>query len=369
MVNRDRLIGYLFDLIRIDSASLKEREISEYMTDKLKKLGFEVMMDDAGEKLGGECGNILARLKGNRGDGDSVMFSAHLDRVTPGFGIHPIDRGDTIVSEGNTILGADDAAGLAAILEMVEILKERGMEYPDIELALTVGEEKGLLGAKNMDCSFFMSRRGYILDSSEGPERIVVQAPSQMSIQMEIIGKAAHAGIEPEKGISAIQVASAAVSRMRLGRINRQTTANIGTISGGRATNIVCDSVVMGAEARSMCGEELAEQIGHMRSALQSACDEYGARFNFTVKEEYLTYRFDEDEPVVAKAVAAAKKIGLEPRLISVGGGSDANIFNKNGIPSIVLSMGYYNPHTTEEYVVVDELMKTVMLMVGLTQE
>jgi tripeptide aminopeptidase len=293
-----------------------------------------------------------------------------MDTVTPGCGIKPQLDGDGYIrSDGTTILGSDDKAGLAAIFEAIEVLKERQIPHGTIRFAITAGEESGLCGARNMQPGLLQADFGFALDCNGKVGDMAVAAPTQASIHIVFEGKSAHAGINPEEGISAIQVAAKAIARMKLGRIDSETTANIGRFAGGGATNIVCDRAELFAEARSLAQPKLAAQIAAMKEACESAAADYSARVDFTSKIIYPAFRHDEHSPVVKLASRALQGIGRKPRLQHSGGGSDANVFNGIGIPTINLAIGYEHIHSTKEQIPLEELVKTAELVVRLAQE
>lgn len=356
MVNRDRIVQLLMDLCATDSNSRQERLMADKLKPILQELGFDVHEDEAGAKVGGNAGNLYARLPGTA-QGEPLLFSSHMDRVTPGMGVKPSIRDGAIVSDGTTILGADDAAGLAAVLEAVRVLKERNLPYPTIELGWTICEEVGLLGARNLDYSWFTSRLGFALDSGGKVGEIVVKAPSQAKVNATFHGKAAHAGVSPEKGISAIQIAAVAISRMKLLRIDPETTANIGSISAEGPTNIVPETCKIVAEARSLVQEKLEQQVADMVDAMEAAAAELGGRVDVEVLRSYAAFNLSPDAAPVKRASAAAGKIGAPVSVTSTGGGSDANIFNQNGIAMAVLGVGYEDIHSTRERMPIDQLV------------
>ncbi|MBO8137797.1 MAG: M20/M25/M40 family metallo-hydrolase [Desulfotomaculum sp.] len=360
MINQERLVEEFVNLVKIDSPSGHEKEIAQYLKDKLTSLGLQVYEDDAGGKVGASAGNIIATLPGNS-NGPMLLFSAHMDTVEPGRNINPVTKDGIIYSEGETVLGADDKAGIAAILEAVRIVKENDIKHGGLEVVFTIWEEGGLKGSKALDYSRIKSKMGYVLDSDGAPGTIITTAPAQNSIVAAIKGKAAHAGQCPENGINAIQVASRAISKMKLGRIDEETTANIGIIRGGKATNIVPDNTYLEGEARSLSLEKLEAQTNHMCQILQQEADAAGAEIEINVQKEYHTINLKEDDRVVKIAVEAARSLGLNPVLTSTGGGSDANIFNGKGIACANLGIAMNKVHTTEEFIKIDDLCKMAL--------
>ena len=359
MVDEKRLVEGFMELVRIDSVSKEEKDLADYLLKKLKKLGLEVMVDQAGEKIKSNSGNIIARLKGNTNNAIPIMFSAHMDTVVPGENIKPICDGEKIVSDGKTILGADDKAAIAALLEALYIIRENDIPHGDIEILFTICEEIGLKGAKNLDISSLKAQIGFVLDAEGSVGKIITTAPSQNYLEIIIYGKSAHAGANPEEGINAIQVAGYALSRMKLGRIDEETTSNIGIISGGRATNIVPDVVRLKGEVRSRNEEKLKKYTEQIKKVSENTAQEFKAKAVVKINKEYYSYNLSPDEQVVNIATKAAKNIGLQPLLYPSGGGSDANVFNKNGIPSVALAIGMEKVHTVEEYILIKDLKNT----------
>jgi tripeptide aminopeptidase len=290
--------------------------------------------------------------------------------VSPGKGIKPrLDSDGYIRSDGTTILGADDKAGLAAIFETLRVIGEQGLAHGGIQFVITTGEESGLLGSRAMEGARLRAKFGYALDSNGAIGDIAVAAPTNSRQYITIRGKAAHAGVNPEDGISAIQVASKAVSRMKLGRIDSETTANIGRFEGGGEVNIVTDSIKIYAEARSQVQAKMDRQIESMREAVESAAKESGAEFEFVTTTIYPAYSYGDEDEVVQVAKAAIEAIGLTPRTFSSGGGSDANMFNGNGVPTVNLAVGYEHIHTTKEQIKADDLVKTAELVLSIVKE
>jgi tripeptide aminopeptidase len=356
LVNRDRITKLLMDLCATDSGSRNERQMADKLKPMLADLGFTVTEDDAGAKVGGNAGNLYARLAGTAA-GEPLLFSAHMDRVTPGLGVKPSIVDGKIVSDGTTILGADDAAGIAAVLETVQVLKERNLPYPTLELALTIGEEVGLLGARNLDYGYFTSKLGFALDSGGPVGEIVVKAPSQAKLNVTFKGKAAHAGVSPEKGVSAIQIAAIAIARMKLLRVDSETTANIGSIVAEGPTNIVPETCKFIAEARSLVQEKLEAQVADMQRCCEAAAAELGGMVEVEVLRSYSAFNLSPESAPVKRAAAAAERIGAPISITSTGGGSDANIFNGSGIPMAVLGVGYEDIHSTREKMPIDQLV------------
>lgn len=372
MVNEKRLIDTFMELVRIDSESGNEAEICKVLSQKFQALGLDVHIDDTKEKTGHGAGNLFAEWPASEGleDVAPILFTSHMDTVTPGNGIKPqLDDDGYIRSDGTTILGSDDKAGLAAMLEAVQVIQEQNIAHGPVQFVITVGEESGLVGAKAIDPQMLKAELGYALDSNGDVGEIAVAGPSQAQIRVKVYGKSAHAGVNPEDGISAIQVASKAISRMPLGRIDQETSANIGKFAGGGPTNIVCDYVEIEAEARSLLADKLDSQVAAMREAFEQTAEEFGAKVEFHSEIIYPGFKFTAEHPVVKLAERALARIGRTAKLFHSGGGSDANIFNGHGIPTINLAVGYEHIHTTNEQMPVKELVKTAELVTALIEE
>ena len=255
MINRERMVENFINMAKISSPSLKEREVADYIKKELESIGLEVIEDNAGEKTGGNSGNIIGIL---RAPGKKkVLLSAHMDTVLPCDKVNPIIENGIIKSDGTTVLGGDDKAGIANIIEAIRVIKENNFDHPEIIVVCSIAEEIGLLGAKNFDIEKYAPDYSFILDSSGKPGIAIIQTPYSAKGEMKIIGKPAHAGIAPENGINALTVAAHAITKIKLGRIDSETTSNIGVVRGGEAVNIVMPEVTLHYEARSFSGEKL----------------------------------------------------------------------------------------------------------------
>jgi len=364
MVNKERLVGEFMELVKIDSLSRKERQMADLLKSKLERMGYSVIEDDAGSKIGGNSGNLLCTIKGNK-NVPAVLLMAHMDTVTPGTGKNPVIEGNMIRTDGNTVLGGDDLAGVACILEAVKILKENNIGHGDIQIAFTVAEETGLLGAKNLDYSRIYAKYGFVMDNGGIIGTVAVSAPSQNEIHVTIKGKAAHAGLEPEKGVSAIQIAADAISHMKLGRLDEETTANIGVINGGHATNIVCDKIEIKAECRSRNESKLMAQTEHMKECFENSAKKFGGSVDFVWEKMYPSYNIAEDEEIIAILQKAAQKTGVKLLLEATGGGSDTNIINGKGIKAVDISVGMDKVHSVEEQINIDDMVKATEFLVA----
>ncbi len=381
MINKKRLLETFFDLLKIKSPSRDEKQIADYISDILQNLGLEVITDDAGKRIGSNTGNITALLASNyenRAPGTrylksestkcpSLFFGAHLDTVSINGEIKPEIRGKKIVNKNkNCILGADDKVAIAAIIETIRTIKDFKIKTGNIYFIFTIAEEIGLLGSRNMNLKALKAKYGFLFDGDGDIGTIYNQAPFHNAIDISIIGRAAHAGISPEKGISAIQVASHTISRMKLGRIDPITTCNIGIIKGGVATNIIPEKVEIKAEARSLEEEKLEKLTNQIINEFVMSAKENGAKAKFKVKREYNGFKVSENELPVIIAKNVFKKLRIKSKIISTIGGSDVNILNSRGKIAINLSAGMENVHSSKEYVKIAELEKLTALILHL---
>lgn len=347
MIDEQRLVACFMELVRIDSPSGHEQAVAERLMAWLGDLGAEVERDEAG--------NVYGRLEGQ---GEALLLSAHMDTVVPGEGIVPVLEDGIIRSDGRTVLGGDDKSGIAIILEAVQAARDQGVPLPPLDIIFSVQEEVGLRGAKAFDTQRLRAREGIGLDAGGPVGTVVVSAPSHDTLDVVVHGIAAHAGAEPERGVSAIEVAADAIGRMPLGRIDEETTANIGTIAGGRATNILCDRVEMRGEARSRDGAKLTAQVEAMVAAITEAAARRGVTADVQVSHEYTAYQVGLEEPLIRLLAGGAAAAGIEPAYVPTGGGSDANIFNAAGIRVCNISSGMDQVHTTHEQIAVADMVQ-----------
>ncbi|MCZ6563061.1 MAG: M20/M25/M40 family metallo-hydrolase [Deltaproteobacteria bacterium] len=371
MIQKERLRDLLIELVQIDSISRKESEIAHRLKREMEELGGEVWIDDAGEKVGGNVGNLIAHFRGNSPGSTPILLSAHMDTVIPGEGVVPVLEGDILRSDGRTVLGGDDKSGIAIICEAVRVLREKHLPCSDIDVVFTICEEAGLLGAKCLDVSRLRARSGLVLDS-DSIGFLFTRAPAANHLEFKIRGLESHAGVCPEKGISAIQVAALGISKMRLGRIDDETTANIGLIEGGAAVNIVPNFVHLKGEARSHSEEKLKQQTQHMIQCLEEAASSYstkidGKQFKVTVeptvKRQYDHMNVPDEAPIVKLVHAAARSLGIKVQTLATGGGCDANILNKRGLEVANLSTGMRDIHTVKEWLDLNDLTTSAQMV------
>ena len=361
MIKKERLLKEFYEFVQIDSESGNERAMGEKLLEVLMSMGLEVTSDKAGETFGSNGFNVLARLRGTI-PGEPYVLSAHMDTVVPGKGVKPILRDGVIYSSGDTVLGGDDKSGICGILEAIRSIQEEKLPHRAAEIVFSIGEEGGMRGAKAFDIKQLKGKRVYVFDSSGDVGKIIIGAPGQNKIFADVVGRRAHAGLAPEEGISAIQVAAHAIAMMNLLRIDAETTCNIGTIKAEYATNIVPERASLIAEVRSRNLTKLNAQTAHIRDCLQSACDKFGAKLECEIRTNYIGYTISSDSPVVRDLLTAMDCIGIQGFTTLGGGGSDANVYNQKGLQAVVLGTGMTKVHTTQECISVENLINTARL-------
>lgn len=355
-INTDRIKKEFAELTAIDSVSLKEREMADCLIARLEALGFSVEEDWAGAPYGGNAGNVYGFLKGAL-PGAPILLSAHMDTVQPGIGKKAVfwEEG-RITSDETAILGADDVAGIVEILEGIRCIREAGIPHRDIEVLFPIAEEIYGKGAKQFDYARIRAKEGYVLDLSGTVGRAALRAPSIISFVITIRGKAAHAGFEPEKGIHAIALMSQVISRIRQGHLDKETTLNIGKITGGTMSNIVPESCVCEGEVRSYSHEKAMRSLEEIRESLKRTLEGTGAEFTLVTEVHIEAYHIEKDENAVKSFAAACEELNIPCELVDTFGGSDNNVFVKKGIRGIVLSCGMYQVHSVKEYTLLKDL-------------
>lgn len=347
MINRDRIVQTFLDLVAIDSPSGEEDAIAAELERRLRDLGLEASQDAAG--------NVLGRRDGH---GEPLLLSAHMDTVEPGRGIRPVVDGDRVHTDGSTVLGGDPKAGVAAILEGLTTLRAAGRRHRAVEVVITRGEESGLQGSRNLDYGLVSAREGVVLDGEGAVNEITDAAPAQYFVDIEVTGRAAHAGVEPEKGISAIRIAAELILALPQGRIDLETTANIGVIAGGSARNAVSERATVTGEFRSRNPDTLDALVREYEAAAaQIRARHPAARIDMSLTKVFDGYRLSGEHPVIAACTVALAAIGLTPSLHPSGGATDANIFAGHGIAAAVLGLGGSHFHTTREELSITNLV------------
>ncbi|HXH23560.1 MAG TPA: M20/M25/M40 family metallo-hydrolase [Dehalococcoidia bacterium] len=359
MIDSRRLLATFLDLVAIDSPSGEEAAVAGHVTRVLEGLGARVRED--------AYGNLIATLGAGN---EPFLLGSHLDTVEPGRGIKPLVVDGVVRTDGSTVLGGDAKAGIAAILEGLTAFAASGRPMPAVEIVLTRGEEAGLVGSANLDYSLIRARLGVEFDG-EGPvSQITVEAPGRISAQLHFTGRAAHAGVEPEKGISAIQMAARFIAGFPQGRIDQETTANIGLISGGSAANAVPEHATLTAEARSRDPAKLAalrEQVLALVDDVRSAFP--GGAVRCDLREEFGGYKLPPEHPLLARVTGAMRRVGLTPEFIASGGATDANNFARHGIDVAVVGLGGFDFHTVRETLPIANLEDSARFCLALLED
>ena len=381
MVNKKRLAETFLTLVSIDSPSREEGAMAAHVKNIFSvELGADVFEDLSSNETGSQCGNVIARMRGKESV-PPLFFNAHLDTVEPGRGVEPVLEDGVFRSRSNTVLGGDDKAAVAILIEVARLLKERNMEHGTLEFLFTVCEEIGLLGAKALDVSLLEARSGYALDSTD-TGTLINQAPAAIRFNIRVKGRAAHAGINPENGINAIQIASTALSQVSLGQVDEDTTTNVGIIQGGNATNIVPDTVDIQGEVRSHDPDRLRQVqdaiLGTFHRVImeeRKRRQEAGERLDLPavqteVMDDYPMMCVAPDHPLVVTAFEAADALGGRPLCLErTGGGSDANVLNGKGIATVIMGIGMQKVHTIDEYISLDDMVQTAELVLAIIEE
>lgn len=369
MVNQHRLAETFTRLASIDSISKEELNLSEEIKRQLKPFACEIMVDNAGAKTGSNTGNLIVKLAGNR-SAPPLMLNAHMDTVEPGKGVQPQFNEGVFTSDGTTILGADDKSAVAIIIEAVRSIYENNLPHGPLEIIFTICEEVGLLGARNLDFSLISAQYGYALDTAD-TECIITQAPAMNRFEFQVHGRDAHAGADPEKGINAILLASKAIAGLELGRLDQETTCNIGVIEARGATNIIPNLVRVKGEVRSHDEDRLENVTRQIVSAFENVIEEYKRihgiadlpKLDVNIEREFGKTFIPEDHPVVAAAMQAASNLGRHIMTKKTGGGSDANVFYEKGIITGVIGTGMREIHSVRESIGLEDMKKTVLLL------
>ncbi len=372
----NRLVEYFISLVEIDSESKDEKEVAEKIANDLSEMGAEVIFDNAHHATHGNVGNLIANFKGKINK-TPLLLCAHTDTVGPGKGIKPVIKDGYIRADGTTILGSDDKAGIAQIVEAIKRLDEEGYEYAPIQVLFTISEEIGLLGAKHLDYSLIDAKVGFALDW-HGVGTIVTHAPSLNVFEIIVTGKEAHSGGSPEKGINAIQVAGEALGKLKIGRIDFETTANVGNIKGGLAHNIVPKECFISGEVRSHNEAKLEKVTNDILKTFEEVAAKYEVKLDSEVikahskahvLKDFTALKINDEEEIVKIAEQAARNIGIEPELMTGGGGSDANVFFEHGLIVPIIGTGMNDVHSTHENIKIDDLEKITLWVMEIIKE
>lgn len=374
-IERERLARIFMELCELSSPSRQEKSVLAYLQKTFAALGADSIFEDqSAERTGADCGNLFVRFRGTT-EAPPIFLACHMDTVNPGENVQVKRSGDIFTSRGETILGGDDKAGIASLVELITMLKAHHTAHRPLELIFTTCEEIGLLGAKALDPKDITAPFGYALDAN-GIDQVIIGAPAANRIQINVYGTAAHAGMNPEAGLSAFLVAAAAITKLRLGRIDDESTANIGLLKGGVATNIIPEQLMIHGEIRSHCVAKLARFTEEMRAVFTDtaaswpvAAGQQQPVVEFEVESDYPVMRLAEQEQVIQTVLQAGSRLGRDLSLVIAGGGSDANIYNGYGLPTAIIATGMDLVHTTSEQLDLNDLVRLTELLYTMAAE
>lgn len=366
LINKKRLLDNFFKLLSIKSPTRNEREIVDYVAAIFNNWGLKVQIDDSGKNFGSNSGNITALFSNsNHSGGQPIFLNAHLDTVELNGNVEPVLVEGKIKNKNrDCILGGDDKVAVAAVMEALQVIMDNQIPTPDIYILFTISEECGIFGSKYIDLEAVPAKYGFTFDADGDIGTIITQAPYQNSFYLDFLGKAAHAGLEPEKGINAIEMSSNFVQMSNWGRLDKESTANAGIIKGGTAKNIVPHKVYMEMEARSLSLEKLNQITDAFLANAQTVEKKYKGKVNIKVDREYDGFNIAHNDVPLLIAKQAIGNLGIKPRLKSTGGGSDVNIINSRGKKAVNLSAGMEKVHTCQEFVKMDQLILLAALVV-----
>ncbi len=358
MLNYTRLKNSFLELVAINGASGRENNVADHIQMRLSEIGVQAERDNANVSFDGTCGNVIAFLEGTDPNMRPILLSCHMDTIEPTAGIKCIEENGKIMTDGRTILGADNRAGVAVVLETLQTVVENNLPHPPIYCAFSVAEEIGMFGIKFIPKEKINAACGFVFDSSAKPGDVIVNAPSSRVITIKLFGKAAHAAVQPENGVNALKIAGNAISKIPTGKFNDNSTFNFGTIKGGKAINIVPDYVEIEAEYRGFSHKLLDRKVENLRQVFNSEAESLGGKAEIEVVEKYGFFELSESSETVKIAFNAIRKADLNPEAITYSGGSDANVLNTKGIPTVNFGMGFRNVHSVNEYIKTEDLYK-----------
>jgi len=374
-IDRERLADTFTRLCEIDSPSREEGRLADHLRELFTELGAESVMEDGSAKnTGADCGNLVVHFSGNVPK-EPLFYACHMDTVEPGRGVKVRRVGDIFTTAGDTVLGGDDKSGIAAVIELIRVLKNEKIPHGPIDIILTTCEEIGLLGAKNLDIGLVRAKSGYALDST-GIDKVIMGAPAANHLKIEVHGIAAHAGLNPEQGVSAFCLAARAIADLRLGRLDEQSTANFGLIKGGVATNIVPDLITIEGEVRSHSPAKLEAYTREIESTFRNVVKGWSAQIRngkhpsveVGVEAEYPCMYLEDDDPTILRVRRAGNLLEREILFQIAGGGSDANIFNSYGLKTAIIATGMDKVHTTDECLDLRDLVSLTELLLAVAE-
>lgn len=375
MIQKDRAISKFMELVQIDSVSFDELGVAQYLTKHFTDLGYDVIQDTKSHSAvpKSNTGNVIVKIPGvgALATAPTIILEAHMDTVEPGLGVTPsiTPDGQYVVSDGTTILGADDKAGIAQIMEVVAILNEQGCDHAPLELLFTIAEETGLLGAFNVDTSLLEGKIAYVLDGGGGPGVALIGGPDYYDITGRVIGKAAHAGVAPDQGISSIQVVAEAISNMKLLMVDEDTTCNIGRVICNYPTNVVPEVTTFEMEVRSLNTAKGVAQCEHVQACFEAAASQYGAQLEFNITQSLHAYHHDDSNLVIQHYKAMCERHNIEYVGEIMRGGTDVSGLTYNGIDAICIAAGGEYAHELRERLIIDEFLANIQQVLWLVSE
>lgn len=372
MVNESRALQRFMEMVQINSVSKNERQMADFLLDHFKSLGYQVIEDLKSQKQvdGASAGNVLVYVPGQGDliDAPTILLCAHMDTVEPGNNIKPrlSEDGKYVISDGTTILGADDKGGIAQIVEIIQILREQKLSHPPLELLFPICEEIRLLGTRALDTTKIHAKIAYVLDGGPDVGDVLIGGPTAYDVQGKIIGKSAHAGVEPELGISSIQVLGKAIAQMKLLKVDEDTSSNIGFVSTAYPLNVVPEITTFGFEVRSLKDDKAQKQLDHLMETVEVSCQEYGARVEWEINKVLTAYRIAGENPVLKHYHHICQLHGIEVKETISRGGTDLSSLIAHGIDGIVIATGGESPHMLEERLNIDIFIRSISLLLKL---
>ncbi len=367
-VDQERLIQLFLELVEIDGVSLKEKRVANAIKERLSQNGLSFYEDDAASKINGNCGNLIIQYFNDSAKDDSILLLAHLDTVQSTANLKAIVENGVIRSDGSTILGGDDRTGVAIILYVIEDIARRKLRHRNFEVVFSVAEELGMYGTLALDFSKLHSHSGYIFDCSREAGCYVATTPTAIDFQIDFYGKAAHSGVAPEKGINALSMAIELTRKIPVGRVDEQTVANVGTINGGAAINVVPDNVRITGEIRSFSRTKIDSICENIQKDAATISKNYGAQIDVNFTTGFEGFHLDNNQRIIYELEKNMNALSLKPGPLRYYGGSDANVLNANGITAVNIGVGVNNPHSRNEFVVIDDFVNVTKLLMRLLE-
>lgn len=363
-MDQKRLINLFLEVAQINALSGKEKPLADYIKSFLSTLGYSIHEDDSAKFTNSNTGNLICKI----GDGGNFILLSHMDTARPTESVKPVMLQDRITSSGDTVLGVDNRAGVAVLLYTLEKIAKENFSVKDFTVAFTTCEETTLFGSKNLGVNGEI-KHGFIFDSGYRPGNFIYSACGAIGLKIKIIGRASHSGIAPEKGINSMQVAAKAISRLPLGRIDEETTMNIGTLKSGSAVNVIPELSELEGEVRSFNLKKAEDNFNLLVKIFNEEANKVGAKVEIEHFWDFVPYTIPEASYVFQETVRAIMKVGLIPSPKISLGGSDANSLNGRGIESVNLGIGAQNPHSNDEFIFIEDLIKSAEIALELVKK